>query len=167
MSFETISATLHNYQQAHKFVCDLLARIKPLMLANGLRLGIEVFDAKTREQERLYHSCFRDLARDCLLAGQKHDAEAWKRSLLHAFYDATKHDPEFASDWRTRAPRVIPELDGTGLLMIGIESKKFTKRLASAFITFVHATGDARGVRWSRTSLGRDVPAECFEEVAC
>lgn len=162
MAFETISTTLHSYIEAHKFVVGLLARIKPLML-DGLRLGIEVFDAKTREQERLYHSCFRDLSRDCLLAGQKQDAEAWKRALLHAFYEATKNDPDFVADWRSRAPRVIPTLDGHGLLLIGIESKRFTKRLASAFITFVHSEGDERGVKWSRTSLGRDVPEEFFE----
>jgi hypothetical protein len=155
MSFETISAKLHNYQQAHKFVCELLAKIKPLMVA-GHQFGIELFDAKTREQERLYHSCFRDLARDCLFGGAKQDEEAWKRALLHAFYEGTKNDPEFVADWRRRAPRVIPTLDGTGLLLIGIESKKFTKALARAFITFVHSVGDERGVHWSVTSLGRE-----------
>jgi hypothetical protein len=56
------------------------------------------------------------------------------------------------------------------MLMINIESKKFTKRLAQGFITFLHATGDLRGVRWSRTSLGREAPDEAVsarrEEVA-
>lgn len=162
MSFEPISRVLHNYQQAHTFVCELLAKIKPFMIA-GAKFGIDVYDAKTREQERLYHSCFRDMARDCLLGGSKRDEETWKRALLHAFYEGTKNDPEFAQDWRSRAPRVIPTLDETGLLLIGIESKRFTKRLASAFITFVHSEGDTRGVRWSRTSLGRDVPDEVCE----
>lgn len=120
--------------------------------------------AKTRDQEKLYHSCFHDLARDCLYAGQKVDEEVWKRGLLQAFYEATKHDPEFADDWAKRRPRMIPTLDGDGMLMLPIESKRFTKRLASGFITFVHATGDLRGVRWSRTSLGRDVPEEFFEQ---
>jgi hypothetical protein len=132
---------------------------KALLLA-GHQLAVEIVCAKTREQERLYHSCFRDLARDCLLGGHKNDEEAWKRALLQAFYEATRHDPEFAADWRGRAPRLVPALDGDGLLLVGIESKRFTKNLAKAFITFVHATGDQRGVRWSRTSLGRDCPDE-------
>jgi hypothetical protein len=29
-------------------------------------------------------------------------------------------------------------------------------------ITLGHAYGDSQGVRWSRTSLGRDVPEEAF-----
>lgn len=164
MAFETVSVTLHSYVEAHKFVCALLARIKPLML-DGLQLGIEVFDAKSRAQERLTHSAYSDLSRDCLLGGMKQDAEAWKRSILQAFYEATKDDPELCRDWRNRAPRMVPSLNGDGVVWVGIESKKFTKRLYSNLITFIHATGDERGVKWSRTSLGRDVPDEAFEEV--
>lgn len=124
------------------------------------RVAVVVESLKSREQERLYHSCFRDLARDCLLAGMKHDPEAWKRALLQAFYEETRDDPEFAEDWKSRAPRFVPDLYGRGLLMVGIESKRFTSGLASAFIEFVHSTGDQRGVKWSRTSLGRDWPEE-------
>ena len=61
----------------------------------GHTLAVEVVCEKSREQEKLYHSCFRDLARDCLLGGQKNDDEAWKRATLYAFYMATKDDPEF------------------------------------------------------------------------
>ena len=32
----------------------------------------------------------------------------------------------------------------------------------SELIDFLHAFGDERGVQWSRTSLGRDVPEEVF-----
>lgn len=135
------------------------------MLLHGNELCVEIVSAKTREQEKLYHSCFSDLARDCLLGGEKNDAEAWKRALLQAFYEETRDDPQFRDDWATRAPRMVPSLDGDGgLLHIGVESKRFTKNLATGFITFVHATGDLRGVRWSRTSLGRDVPEEFFRQ---
>lgn len=126
----------------------------------GHAVCIVVESLKSREQERLYHSCFRDLARDCLLGGLKQDPEAWKRALLQAFYEATVNDPEFADHWRSRAPRMVPSLDGRGLLMVNVESKRFSGRLARGFITFVHSVGDERGVRWSRTSLGRDWPEE-------
>ncbi|HEY1127954.1 MAG TPA: recombination protein NinB [Roseateles sp.] len=129
-------------------------------IAAGNTLAMEFEHAKSREQERLYHSCFNDLARDCLYAGHKVPAEIWKRGLLQAFYEATKSDPDFADDWRKRKPRLIPTLEGDGMFMLTIESKRFTKNLASGFITFVHSVGDQRGVRWSRTSLGRDVPDE-------
>lgn len=133
---------------------------------SGCGIALIVESLKTRAQERLYHSCFRDLSRDCLLGGFKQDEEAWKRALLQAFFEVTRDDPEHRDDWKGREPRLIPDLYGRGMLMIGVESKRFTKGLAKAFITFVHTEGDSRGVRWSRTSLGRDAPQELFEGAA-
>lgn len=161
MSDQRLTIKLFEPQSGHAEWVKAWAWCKAMLLS-GHQLAVEIVCAKTREQERLYHSCFHDLARDCLLGGRKHDEEAWKRALLQAFYEATRNDPEFAADWNGRAPRLVPALDGDGLLLVSIESKRFTKRLASAFISFVHATGDLRGVRWSRTSLGRDVPEECY-----
>ena len=166
MAFETYRVKLVNAQQARTAIVSMCEHIKPWLIA-GHQLVLEVIDEKTRKQERLVHSCYRDLARDCLLGGLKQDEDAWKRALLQAFYEGTKHDPEFKNDWKGRAPRFVPALDGDGAVLVSIESRGFTKRLYSAFITFVHSTGDARGARWSRTSLGRDVPDEYFEETSC
>lgn len=113
-------------------------------------------DDKTRDQERLLHSCYRDLAGQCLLAGMRADAELWKESLKYAFYLGTKDDPDFKKDWSTRKPRMVPLIDGDGFIMTPISSAGFTKNLYSAFIAFVHSEGDKRDVRWSKTSLGRE-----------
>ena len=161
MTDQRLSLALRDAQSGHVAWCKAWLWCKAMVMA-GNELIVEIVCAKTREQERLYHSCFRDLARDCLLGGHKNDEEAWKRALLQAFYEATRNDPDYARDWKGRAPRLVPALEGDGLLLVGIESKRFTKNLAKAFITFVHATGDVRGVRWSRTSLGRDAPDEFF-----
>lgn len=158
---ERIAATVAN-EKALRAEMTLAWDWAQKQIASGHSVDLEFVRSKSREQEKLYHSCFRDLARDCLLAGSKQDDEVWKRALLQAFYEATKNDPEFSDDWRARRPRLIPALDGDGLLMLPIESKRFTKRLASGFITFVHSVGDERGARWSRTSLGRDVPEGAF-----
>jgi len=158
---ERIAATIRT-QQALRAEFERAWHWAQQQIADGNVLDLELVHAKSRDQEKLYHSCFKDLARDCLYAGAKVDQEVWKRGLLQAFYEATKDDPEFRDDWARRRPRMIPTLDGDGFLLLPIESKKFTKRLASGFITFVHATGDLRGVRWSRTSLGSDVPDEAF-----
>lgn len=90
----------------------------------------------------------------------KRPAEEWKRALLQAFYEETASDPDFAEDWKNRAPRMVPDLYGRGVVFIPVESRGFNRRLAREFITFIHAIGDERGVKWSRTSLGRDVPDE-------
>lgn len=159
MSDQRLELILRDPQRGHTEWVKAWQWCKAMVMA-GNTLIVEIVCAKTREQERLYHSCFRDLARDCLYAGRKEDEEVWKRGLLQAFYEATKEDPDFVNDWKNRKPKMIPTLDGDGLLMLPIESKRFTKNLAKAFITFVHATGDLRGVRWSRTSLGREAPDE-------
>lgn len=150
-----LSVTLRNPVSGYLAFCRLWPQIKPY-LVEGTWLIVEVFDGKTREQERLAHSCYRDLARDALLAGAKAEAELWKESLKYAFYLATKDDPEYAADWKRRKPRMVPLIDGDGFIMTPIESKRFTKAMYGAYITFLHATGDQRGVKWSKTSLGRE-----------
>lgn len=161
---ESKSITLRNPQQAHRQLVELWEWVKAMLMA-GQTMCIEVFPAKSREQEKLYHSCFNDLSKQAPFHGQMVEPEVWKRALLQAFYEVTKNDDDFKADWRSRAPQMIPTLDGDGFLMIGVESKRFTKNLARAFITFVHSEGDKRGVRWSKTSLGREW-AGLMEEAA-
>lgn len=151
----TYSVKLHNAAQARTAILALCEQLKPHLIA-GRPFTLEAFDGKSRDQERLCHSIYRDMARDAVLAGVKADADLWKESLKYAFYLATKDMPEFAQDWRRRKPRMVPLIDGDGFIMTPIESKHFTKALYCAYITFLHATGDARGVTWSPTSLGRE-----------
>lgn len=134
-------------------------KLRPL-LEEGCRMHCECSDGKTREQERLCHSCYRDLSRDALLGGRPATAAEWKESLKYSFWLATCNDPDFTNDWRGRAPTQVPLVDGDGYVLTPVESKRFTKRLYGAFITFIHQTGDARGVQWSVTSLGRDAPVD-------
>lgn len=129
-------------------------------LKEGHALVVDIYEEKTRKQENLLHSCFADFARDALFHGRKVDDEVWKRALLSAFYEATKRDPEFSREWVGRAPQILPNLDGDGFFTVEVQSRRFSKRLMSAFIESIYAIGAERGVRWSRTSLGRDVPDE-------
>lgn len=152
----TISTKLRNAQQGWTALTSMYERLKPYLMA-GHAFTVEAFDGKSRDQERLCHSCYRDIARDALLAGAKADAALWKEALKYAFYLATKDMPEFAEDWRTRKPRMVPLITGDGFVMTPIESKRFTKSLYSAYIAFLHHVGDERGVHWSQTSLGSDI----------
>lgn len=129
-----------------------------VVLEEGTAVHGEFTDGKTREQERLCHSCYRDLAKHALLGGKKATAAKWKVSMKTAFWLATKDDQDFADDWHGRAPEEVPLPDGNGYVMEPVESKRFNRRLYSALITFIHQTGDAREVPWSKTSLGRDAP---------
>lgn len=131
-----------------------------VLLEAGREVTYEFSDGKTREQEQLCHSCYSDLARDAMLGGRSATAGEWKESLKYSFWLVTGQDPDFADDWRGRAPTQVPLIDGNGYVLTPVESKRFTRRLYAAFITFIHQTGDARGVRWSPTSLGRDAPVD-------
>lgn len=130
------------------------------LLEAGKRVHYEFSDGRTPEQDRLCHSCYRDLARDALLGGLPATADDWKESLKYSFWLGTKDDDDFKDDWKGRAPTQVPLVDGDGYVLTPVSSKKFNRRLYSAFITFVHQTGDARGVTWSKTSLGRDWPEQ-------
>ena len=55
--------------------------------------------------------------------------------------------------------RVAQGIEG-GWVMLGQRTSKMTEAEMSELITLAHAFGDQRGVQWSRTSLGRDVPDE-------
>lgn len=152
------SVKLQNAQQARQAILALCEQIKPHLIA-GRTFTLEAFDGKTRDQEKLCHSCYVDIARDALLAGAKAEPALWKESLKYAFYLGTKDMDEFAQDWLRRKPRMVPLIDGDGFVMTPIESKNFTKGLYSAYISFLHATGDARSVNWSPKSLGREFEA--------
>lgn len=153
---KTISGKLVNAHQAHAWLASTWIELKPYLIA-GHQITAEFFDGKTREQERLYHSVFADIARDCKapMVG-KADAETWKRLMVDAFYRATKDDDDLKAEWANRAPKMVPNLDGTGFVTVEIQTRRFTKKLAQNFITFLHAWGDEMGVKWSPTSLGRE-----------
>jgi hypothetical protein len=77
--------------------------------------------------------------------GQRLDDEAWKDMATAAL----------------KRQRVVPGIDG-GFVVLGTRTSRMTIGEMSELIDFLHAFGDERGVKWSRTSLGRDVPEEAF-----
>lgn len=71
-----------------------------------------------------------------------------------------------ADDWKhvmsaglKRHQRIAAGIDG-GYVLLGQKTSKLRVGEMAELITIIHAFGDERGVKWSRTSLGRDVPDE-------
>jgi hypothetical protein len=50
----------------------------------------------------------------------------------------------------------------SGFVMLGQSTSRMTVAEMGDLIQLIHSFGDQRGVKWSRTSLGRDVPDEVF-----
>jgi len=155
MSENIVTAALDNPFEGHPEIVKAWHKCKALMKRTGRGLRLIAFVPQSREQQCTYHSALADLARDCLLAGERRDEWTWKRSTLCAFYEATRRDPDFVDEWEAIEPVLIPRLDGDGFNLELLKSRCLSHGLAGAYLAFLHATGDQRGVTWSPTSLGR------------
>lgn len=102
---------------------------------------------KSRDQEAKYHAMFGDIARDCTFMGQKWGADDWKRLLVDAFARVMAE----AGTPLQHSGRIIPSLDGKGVVQLGIQTRQFRRSEASEFIEFLYAWGAENGVRWSAT----------------
>lgn len=133
---------------------ELFAWCKAMLMA-GHELTVEAKKAtRTTAQNALLWSVFTDLSRqvEWMVDGRmvKLDPEEWK---------------EILSAGLKKTQRVAAGIEG-GFVMLGQRTSRMTVAQMAELIELAHAFGTERGVRWSRTSLGRDVPDECFAEAA-
>lgn len=103
--------------------------------------------SKTRDQEERYHAMVGDIAKQCEHIGRRWDSESWKRLLIDEFADEMRAAGTPLRD--DCAGSVVPSLDGRRIVQLGIQSRRFLKKEASAFIEFLFAFGAAHAVRWS------------------
>ena len=92
------------------------------------------------DQNSKFHAVIEEIAQQASHLGSKWDSESWKRLLLDKFGKETG---------RARG-RVIPNLDGDGVVEVGLQSRKFTKQDASEFVEFLHWWCEENGVRLSQ-----------------
>jgi hypothetical protein len=110
-------------------------------LSAGKQLTLEIKSAnKSREQEEKYHAMIGEIAKQASHLGAKWDIEDWKRLLVD----------QFIKDMNgLGASKIIPSLDGTGIIQLGFQTRKFTKEQASEFVEFLHAWGAQNGITYS------------------
>lgn len=100
---------------------------------------------KKRAQEERYHAMMNDIADQTTYAGKRWGREDTKRILID----------EFAAEMRSLGQplhhdsRLIPSEDGTRIIQLGIQSKEFYVKEASAFIEWLYAYGSMRNVVWT------------------
>jgi len=111
--------------------------------------------SKSRAQEALYHCLFSDVARQLDFMGEKRDAETWKRLLVDAFVrvKSAEGDPVQGTG------SIIPNLDGSGFVQLGVQTRRFSKKHASEFIEYLYSFGADRNVQWS------EPVAQGYEEI--
>ena len=133
---------LIDQQQASALMHNLWPKVKAA-LAAGRKLTLEVKDAsKSREQEEKYHAIIGDIAKQAQHMGSKWSAEDWKRLLVDKF---------MREHWQTDLT-IIPNLDSTGIVQLGIQTRKFTKEQASEFVEFLQAWAANNGVTLNGTA---------------
>jgi len=108
----------------------------------GKPLVMEIKAAnKSREQEEKYHAMISEIATQAQHMGSKWDAESWKRLLVD----------QFIKDMNgLGASKIIPSLDGEGIIQLGFQTRKFTKEQASEFVEWLHAWGAEHGVTFEQ-----------------
>lgn len=111
-------------------------------LESGRKLTLEVKDAsKSREQEEKYHAIIGDIAKQAQHMGAKWSAEDFKRLLVD----------QFMRDIGKGSGKVIPNLDGTGIVQLGMQTRDFTKEQASEFVEFLQAWATDNGITLNDT----------------
>ena len=114
---------------------------KVLVALETKQLSLEIKDAlKSRDQEEKYHAMIGEIAKQALHVGAKWDAEDWKRLLVW----------QFCKDIGLNEGRILPSLDGTGIVQLGFQTRYFTKEQASEFVEWLHAWGAENGVTFEQ-----------------
>ena len=148
MSADRFQTVLINAQHGYQVIKQAWEWAKPWLLSEH-RLSLEIRkETRSTAQNRLMWSILTDLAAQVVWPvdgkTQKLDPEDWKHIL---------------SAGLKRHQRVAQGIDG-GFVMLGQRTSKMTQAEMSELIELAYAFGAERGVQWSRTSLGRDVPDE-------
>jgi hypothetical protein len=129
---------LNTTEQAAVLWHTLFPKIKQALDA-GRPLVMDIQQApKSREQEEKYHAMIGEIAKQAEHLGAKWDAESWKRLLVDQFMRDSKIDGN----------RILPNLDGTGIVQLGSQTRRFSKEQASEFVEWLLAWGAEHGITY-------------------
>ena len=129
---------LNTTEQAAVLWNTLFPKIKQALDA-GRPLIMDIQQApKSREQEEKYHAMIGEIAKQAEHLGAKWDAESWKRLLVD----------QFLRENGKGGNRVLPNLDGTGIVQLGFQTRRFSKEQASEFVEWLLAWGAEHGITY-------------------
>ena len=143
---ERLVLQLHEPVQAHKAFAHAWTVAKAQLVA-GHRLVLEVKPETRRDNHnRHFHSLIAQISDH--VGGDLADKEDAKRILISAFRIDTRDDADLAGEWAKFGDmRMGRGLRGEVVLM-GMQSRDFTIKLARAFIDWLYALGSEYGVQF-------------------
>jgi len=120
---------LQTPEQASAVMAKIWPKVKDtLRTGKALRMEIKA-DSRSDEQNAKYHSMLSEIAVQAQHMGAKWDAESWKRFLVY----------EFCKQLGLPQGQIVPSLDGSGIVQLGLQTRDFSKERAAEFITFLEA----------------------------
>lgn len=127
---------LQNKEQASALMTGLWPKVlESLVAGKQLRMEIKA-ESKSREQEEKYHAMIGEIAKQAQHLGAKWSAEDWKRLLVDLY----------TKERGIHSGKIIPSLDGHGIVQLGLQTRNFSKEEAMEFITFLEAWGASNGI---------------------
>lgn len=143
---ERITLALINPVQAHKAITHIYNTAKPYLMAGHRMVAKLESETRRENHNRHFHSLIGQIAQQ--IGGDLADAEDAKRILISAFRIDTRNDPDLMGEWAKFGDvRMGRGLRGE-VVLLGIQSRDFTIKLARAFITWLYAFGAEHGVRF-------------------
>jgi sulfite reductase beta subunit-like hemoprotein len=126
-------AHLWNASQGHSAYTALWNQIKPHLIA-GWRLKVTVEqETRTTEQNARMWAMLSEISRQVEWYGKRLSPEDWK----HVFSASL------------RKLQVVPNIDGTGFVALGMSTSRMTKGELSELMQLIEAFGAERGVKFS------------------
>jgi hypothetical protein len=136
---------LHTAEQASTLMASIWPKVKENLKA-GKQLRMEIkAESKSRDQEEKYHAMLGEIATQAQHLGAKWSTEDWKRLLIDLF----------AKETGLQGGKIIPSLDGQGIVQLGLQTRNFTKEQAMEFITFLEAWGASNGIFFKETTQSK------------
>ena len=144
---DRITLSLWEPVQAKQAVNAAWQHIKGWLGAGGERLVLTVgTETRRSNHNRHFHSLIGQISAQ--IGGDLADAEDAKRILISAFRIDTRNEPDLKEEWENFGDvRMGRGLRGEVVLM-GIQSRDFTIKLARAFIEWLYAFGADHDVQF-------------------
>lgn len=130
---DTYYAFLVNAQQAHTCLSAVFAQLKPFLL-QGQRFELTIKpERRSSEANARMWAMLTEVSQQVEWYGKKLSPEDWK----HVFSASL------------RKLDVVPNIDGTGFVALGMSTSQMTKREFSDLMELISSFGAERGVKFS------------------
>lgn len=102
-------------------------------------INITHYDIRSLEQNAKLHAMLSDISQQATHLNESFGVDDWKRLLVWQFRKACiESDMDKITEYFKRAEfRIIPSLDGSGLVQLGAQTHKFPKYVMAGFIDWL------------------------------